>query len=99
MGGASWKKLRRRKKPNRWWRRRRGVVCEGSLLPTTPIYTFEKTKEWTLLPLRWDATLPIPRRSDDTWIAEVHRTAHPESQFGRHTSMASGVVSMSSLAR
>src|SRR6266542_3711449 len=38
--GARWKKLRRRKQPNRWWRRRRGVVCEGSLLLTIPIYIF-----------------------------------------------------------
>src|SRR5438105_367891 len=43
--------------------------------------------------------LPIPRRSDDTWIAEVHRTAHPESQSGSHANVASGVVSMLSSAR
>src|SRR6266508_632087 len=33
------------------------------------------------------------------WIAEVHRTAHPESQFGSHANVASGVVSMLSPAR
>src|SRR5438105_14882178 len=43
--------------------------------------------------------LPIPRRSDDTWIAEVHRTVHPESQSGSHANVASGVISMLSPAR
>src|SRR5438105_13917350 len=33
------------------------------------------------------------------WIAEVHRTAHPESQSGSHANVASGVVSMLSPAR
>ena len=33
------------------------------------------------------------------WIAEVHRTAHPESQSGNHANVASGVVSMLSPAR
>src|SRR6266542_793091 len=38
-------------------------------------------------------------RSDGTWIAEVHRTAHPESQSGSYANVASGVVSMLSPAR
>src|SRR5438128_6415828 len=33
------------------------------------------------------------------WIAEVHRTAHPESQPGSYANVASGVVSMLSPAR
>ena len=33
------------------------------------------------------------------WIAEVHRTAHPESQSGSYANVASGVVSMLSPAR
>src|SRR6266540_3148367 len=33
------------------------------------------------------------------WIAEVHRTAHPESQSGSYANVASGVISMSSPAR
>ena len=33
------------------------------------------------------------------WIAEVHRTVHPESQSGNHANVASGVVSMLSPAR
>src|SRR5437762_12946423 len=33
------------------------------------------------------------------WIAEVHRTTHPESQSGSHANVASSVVSMLSPAR